>query len=81
MLAGAAGEAGRQDGGVRGRRTENWGVSAHLVDADIVQVGGKARLRLEAGGGKSRCGQTGCAGAEGTREIFERQLDGCLGRG
>lgn len=54
-------------------------MGAHLVDAETVQVGGKARLGLEARGGKGRCGQTGCAGAEGTREISERQLDGCLG--
>lgn len=54
-------------------------MGAHLVDVDVVQVGGKARLRLEACGSKSRCGQTGCAGAEGTREIFERQLGGCFG--
>lgn len=51
-------------------------MGAHLVDAEVVQVGGEARLRLEARGGKGRCGQTGCAGAEGTREISERQLGG-----
>lgn len=54
-------------------------MSAHLVGADVVQVGGKARLGLEACGGKSRCRQTGCARAKGTREISERQLGGCLG--
>lgn len=56
-------------------------MSAHLVGAETVQVGGKARLRLEACGGEGRSGQACCAGAEGTREVFERQLGGCLGRG
>lgn len=54
-------------------------MGAHVVDAETMQVGGEARLGLEARGGEGRCGQTGGAGAEGTREISERQLDGRLG--
>lgn len=79
MSAEAAGEVDRQHERGGGKRTENWAVGAHLVGAEVVQVGGKARLRLEACGGKGRCGQTGCTGAEGTREILERQLGDCLG--
>lgn len=59
--------------------TENLCVSGHLGGAEARKIVGKARLGFETSSSKCGYREAGSAGAEGTCEVLERQLDGGSG--